>query len=136
MPHYHAPESRRKLRRLNTRQRKKYRLAEFQNLIFRIEGSLLREYQTAEHFNRFCEEVIAFIDAQQICTAGGGDAAAFSYVFDHAKNPPHNITPTQRDNIIGWFSARHDIAALRSSGLTDGYYAGEQEWDDCPYSHK
>lgn len=62
MPHYHAPHSRRKLRRLNARQRKKYHLAEFQNFTFYLQGALEPEFQTTEYFDEFLDEVICFIE--------------------------------------------------------------------------
>lgn len=136
MPHYHAPHSRRKLRRLNARQRKKYHLAEFQNFTFCIQGALQPEKQDDRHYDDFIDEVYDFIEKHQIYAVGGGSGSDFWLMFDHIKNPPHNITPELREKLIAWLVARDDVASLRSGDLVDGYYADEHEWDACPHIHK
>lgn len=58
MPHYHRTPSLRKIRKMNVRQRKKFYVGEYQNLVFSVCGSLMPEYRTAACFEQFIDDVI------------------------------------------------------------------------------
>ncbi|VEF00809.1 Uncharacterized protein conserved in bacteria [Neisseria canis] len=136
MPHYHCTPSRRKIRKMNARQRKKFYVGEYQNLVFSVRGSLMPEYQSAAYFEQFINDVIDWVHANSMCLVSGGTAENFFIMFDHTKHPPHNITPMQRQMLIEWLVARKDMQHLRAGKLIDGFYGDETEYNQCNQIHK
>lgn len=136
MPHYHRALSLRKIRKMNARQRKKFYVGEYQNLVFSVRGSLMPEYKTAACFEQFIDDVIDWVYANSMCLVSGGTAENFSIIFDHTKHPPHNITPMKRQMLIEWLVSRKDVQHLRAGKLIDGFYGDETEYDQCDEIHK
>lgn len=136
MPHYHRTPSLRKIRKMNARQRKKFYVGEYQNLVFSVRGSLMPEYRTAAYFEQFIDDLIDWVYANSMCLVSGGTAENFSIIFDHTQRPPHNITPMQRQMLIEWLVTRKDVQHLRAGKLIDGFYCHETEYDQCDEIHK
>lgn len=128
MPHYHRTPSLRKIRKINARQRKKFYVGEYQNLVFSVCGCLMPEYRTAAYFEQFIDDIIDWVYANSMCLVSGGTAENFSIIFDHTKRPPHNITPELRQKLLEWLAARQDVGHLRAGGLIDGFYCEEAEY--------
>lgn len=108
----------------------------FQNLIFGVSGSLRPDCRTAEHSETLSDKLIDFIEQHEICTAGGCNNGVFSFVFDHCKRPPHNITPEQRQMIIDWFVAQKEVQHLHANQLMDGFYSSDAEFDTYSETYK
>lgn len=81
MPVYFRTPSRKRLHKMNRRQHKKLHLGEFQTLIFGVQGSLHQAEDDAEAFDRFMDELIAYLEVNDFGMAGGGDCGDFSCLF-------------------------------------------------------
>lgn len=132
MPHYRRPHSRRALRRLNARQRKKYHLGEYQNLIFCVQGCLKSEYQTFAAFEQFCGKLLSFIAANGICMTSCGGAADFQIIFDTARRSVPALTAAQRQTVLEMLLSLPELAHLRAGNLIDGFYADESAYETYP----
>ncbi|UOO77682.1 50S ribosome-binding protein YggL [Neisseria sp. Dent CA1/247] len=64
---------------MNARQRKKFYVGEYQNLVFSVCGSLMPEYRTAACFEQFIDDVIDWVYANSMCLVSGGTTENFSY---------------------------------------------------------
>ena len=133
MPLYHRFPSKRKINRMNARQRKKFHLGEFQALIFGVSGCLFSKWHTAEYGDQFLDEVIAFVEANSMYMYGGG-IGEFSFGFKSANSP--SLTVQQRQMVIDWFVQRDDVQHLCAGDLIDGYYADEAEFERYDQTYK
>lgn len=125
MPVYFRPLSLRKIRNMTARQRKKFHLGEFVSLNFGVAGNLLPQHHISEHFDQFTNELIDWVEQNSMRLWGGGHEEDFSFIFQHEKQPPLNITVEQKAMLIDWLLARPDVEHLRAGQIIDGFYADE-----------
>lgn len=107
--------SRRKLARLNRRQRKKHHVAEFQELGFVLSVSFhapLGEAARDAYFDALIETVEGLGLAY-----GGGDTVGFVTVFGRG-----SVSPAQRDSLLAWLRGYPAVAQAEADELTDAWY--------------
>lgn len=105
MPVYFRTPSRKRLHKMNRRQHKKLHLGEFQALIFGVRGSLHQAADDAEAFDRFMDELIAYLEANGLEMAGGGDCGDFSCLFQ--KSGARSLGETEKKPLsLGWQAAK------------------------------
>ena len=136
MPVYFRTPSQRKIRKMTARQRKKFHLGEFARLDFGVAGNLLPQHHTSEYFDHFMDELIDFVEQNSMCLGGGGCGADFSFIVEHEKQPPLNITAEQKALLINWLAARPDVEHLRAGAIIDGFYADEAMFEQYDEIYK
>lgn len=122
--HREEPTSRTCLHRLNTRQRKKLRVGEFQEMAFELE-ILFKAPQDEAGYDIF---IHAFIDLAYdrglLLGAFGGRlplAKTDGLVSAHLRS----VTEEERTAIIAWMHARDEVASVNAGPLRDGWYGWE-----------
>jgi len=108
---------------MNLRQRKKLRVAEFQQLVFRIHWTNRHELSESE-LNAQFDDFIISIEARGLLFGGvfpttGGDGIVMSAKHD-------KTTEEDREAVGIWLRNRKDIFAVDVGELVDAWYG----WDD------
>ncbi|MDK4689492.1 50S ribosome-binding protein YggL [Kingella negevensis] len=134
MPIYHRSISNHRLKKLNSRQRKKFHLGEFTCLDFSVKGALLPKFHNTKSTTLFMDNLIDFIENHKIHMGGSihlenGD---FELIFDHKRT----LTLQDKDLIINWLMKRYDVAQLVSSDLFNAYYGDVSAYEIYPHIHK
>lgn len=115
------PTSRRCIHRLNPRQRKKQRVAEYQELAFEMD----LVFKTALDDAAYADFIYAFIDCAE---ARGLALSAFGGELPIAKTdglvsaPRGSASEDDRAAITAWLQARAEIASASAGPLRDGWY--------------
>jgi uncharacterized protein len=109
--------SKRKLRKLNTRQRKKRGVAEFKRYFFEVQVSFTHKL-SAEEYQQFLRQYEDKIKAMKLLSLFGNhvspDAGAGVISVDARYGSP---TPEQRQQVIDWLKSHQHIKNLEAGEL-------------------
>lgn len=114
--------SARSIRRLNSRQRKKQRVGEFQEFVFAIRVSF-KEALVDSALDRFVDEFISLLASRGLMVAGLGGklplAATEGIISLAERGSP---TAEDRQAVLDWLSQRADVARAEAGDMVDAWY--------------
>ena len=118
----------RKLARLNRRQRKKLRVGEFQELVFKVD---IRFRQPIEgpRFDAFVDGFIDLIESRRLLVGGMGgrlpllETDAIVSAWNRS-----STTEDDRQAVLDWLLRHPEVAGAEVGAFRDGWYG----WDDAP----
>ncbi len=126
-PHTIPSLSKRRLARLNRRQRKKLRVGEFQELGFWVELKFKSPLDGAA-LDAFCEAVYPALAAHGLQIGGLGGwlplAETDGFVGTLGRG---SVSDAQRDAAAAWLKAYPAVAQVRVSAWVDAWYPREEE---------
>jgi len=115
------PTSRRCLRRLNLRQRKKLRVAEFQELAFELDLA----FKTPLDDAAYADFIYAFIDFAEdrglVLSAFGGQLP-IAQTDGLVSAQRGSASEEDRAALTAWLQARSEVASATAGDLRDGWY--------------
>jgi uncharacterized protein YggL (DUF469 family) len=114
----HMP-SVRKLLRLNRRQRKKLRVGEFQELVFKVS---IRFGQPMEgpQFDAFMDGFIDLVESRRLAAGGGGGGLEAEWVVSTWNRG--STTEEDRRAVLDWLLSHPEVAGAEAGTLQDGWY--------------
>lgn len=115
------PTSRRCIRRLNTRQRKKLCVGEFQELAFELEI----QFKAALDDQAYADFIYAYIDfaeARGLVLSAFGGKLPFTKTDGLVSKPRGSASDEDRNAITAWLEARSEVASAKAGALVDGWY--------------
>jgi len=113
------------LKRLNRRQRKKRRLAEFQELIFSVHLTFDPPLEVSAH-DAFLDAFIDMIESRDLAIAAfGGSTPVADTEGMVMKWRSGSTTETDRCTVRGWLEQRPEVSAVVVGELVDAHYG----WD-------
>ncbi len=118
--------SRRKVRRMNRRQRKMMHVAEFQEFVFEVELTFRTPFDEAA-YDIFVDDLIGLIESRRL-SVGGLGGQLFLETTSGIVSAWSRGSPTEEDRhaIQGWLQQRTDVAASIVGPFIDGWYG----WDE------
>jgi hypothetical protein len=108
---------------MNKRQRKKHRIAEFQELGFALRFCTPASWSRGEQ-DAFWNECIRRVEDLGLAL-GGGTGECWD-VFVTTLRERGSVTVEQRQALLEWLGAQPGISAIQAGGLEDAWY------DDAP----
>jgi uncharacterized protein YggL (DUF469 family) len=112
------------IRRLNRRQRKKFHLGEFQELMFSLRWTyhtILKEPEVYQFFDQF----ISMIEARNLSFGGGfGPEGGDGYVATLKRG---TVSPEDRIPVLDWLRANPAVASADAGDLVDSWYGWESD---------
>lgn len=117
--------SRSRISRLNSRQRKKHHVAEFQELGF----TLLIRFHTAQpdaEFDQFLDAFIAVAEHHRLQVGGVGGRPPIEETNGFIVAERGSVSAAQRDALLVWLRARPEVRQAQASDWQDAWYG----WDD------
>ncbi|AHG92877.1 protein of unknown function DUF469 (plasmid) [Gemmatirosa kalamazoonensis] len=106
---------------MNKRQRKKYRLGEFQELGFELGFCTPADWSDDEQLD-FWDAAIAQIEALGLAIGGGTGTCWDVYVSSLAERG--TVSPAQRDALLDWLAAQPGVSDVRAGPLEDAWHDG------------
>ncbi|GGP24736.1 50S ribosome-binding protein YggL [Silvimonas amylolytica] len=114
--------SRRRISKLNTRQRKKLHVAEFQELGFDIHIAFKSALDDAG-LTGFAEDLFDHVEKQGWTLGGlGGHLPLTETSAFVCKAAPGSLGDADRDALVAWLKTRSDVADARAEGLVDVWH--------------
>ncbi|MBK9393653.1 MAG: YggL family protein [Uliginosibacterium sp.] len=114
--------SRNRVRRLNTRQRKKLYLGEFQELLFELRVEFRTPLEAGAYYQVW-DPLILFIEARGLAVAGLGGrfplAATDGLIFAANRGSP---TDADRAAVLAWLEARPEVLSVAAGEFTDAWH--------------
>lgn len=101
------------------RLRKKLYLDEFAILGFKISCSIA--VKTSEEFDLFLEQLVSFVENNELIMGGGGDAKEFS-AFICSEHRYISATNDDRDNMTSWLNNNEAATNIVIGDLVDANY--------------
>lgn len=117
--------SRSRIARLNSRQRKKHRVAEFQELGFTLSIRFHRAQPDGE-FDQFLDAFIAVVEHHHLLVGGLGGRLPIEETDGFIAAERSSVSAAQRDALLAWVRARPEVKEAQASEWQDGWYG----WDD------
>jgi len=118
------PTSRRCIRRLNTRQRKKLCVAEFQELAFEL-ALVFKSPVDDAAYEQFIHAFIDFAETRHLALSAFGGRLPIEKT-DGLVTAQHGSTSEEdRSALSAWLQARAEVASVTAGPLRDGWYG----WD-------
>ncbi len=118
------PTSRRCIRHLNTRQRKKLCVAEFQELAFELALEFKAPVEDAA-YEQFIHAFIDFTEARGLALSAFGGRLPISKTDGLVTAQRGSTSEEDRTALVAWLQARAEIAAVTPGPLRDGWYGWE-----------
>lgn len=114
--------SARSIRRLNSRQRKKQRVGEFQEFVFAIRLSF-KEALVDSALDRFVDEFISLLASRGLMVAGLGGKLPLAET-EGIISLAERGSPTAEDRqaVLDWLSQRADVARAEAGDMVDAWY--------------
>ncbi|GGP18348.1 50S ribosome-binding protein YggL [Silvimonas iriomotensis] len=114
--------SRRRISKLNTRQRKKLHVAEFQELGFDVHITFKAALDDAA-LTAFINDTLDYADSRGWMLGGLGGrlplAETSAFVCKAARG---SLGDADRDALVAWLKARSDVASAEAEGLVDVWH--------------
>lgn len=117
-----------RLHRYNRRQRKKYHIGEFQQLMFQVSA----RYEPAldnEAFDRFLDDFIAFIESRNLEVCGMGGCVPLSETSGLIQAGYYSglLSPTEKDRqaLLAWLQAYPQVCFAKVDDFVDAWYGFE-----------
>lgn len=116
-----APTSKRCIRRLSTRQRKKLCVAEFQELAFEL--ALVFKAPIDDHaYESFIHAFIDFTEARGLLLSAFGGRLPIEKTDGLVSAQRGSASDEDRSALVTWLQARPEIASASAGALLDGWY--------------
>ena len=122
--HREEPTSRTCLHKLNTRQRKKLRVGEFQELAFELE-ILFKAPQDEASYDNFIHAFIDLAFERGLMLGAFGGRLPLAKTDGLVSAPRRSVTEEERGAIIAWMETRDEVASVTPGPLRDGWYGWE-----------
>lgn len=113
-----------RLRRLNTRQRKKYHLGEFQELGFDAVIHF-NHALTGEELNQWMDELIEWVETNGLMIGGFGGSAGVTESDGYVVCETGSATDAHREAFASWSKAHPLVASAECKPLSDAWYGYE-----------
>jgi len=117
--------SRSRIAHLNSRQRKKHHVAEFQELGF----TLLIRFHTAQpdaEFDQFLDSLIGVVEHHHLLVGGVGGKAPIEETDGFIVAQRGSVSAAQRDALLAWLRARPEVKEAEASDWQDAWYGWEE----------
>lgn len=115
------PTSRRCIHRLNTRQRKKLRVGEFQELALELEIVFKAPLDDAA-YESFIYAFIDFAEARGLLLGAFGGKLPIARTDGLVSAQRGSVSEEDRSALSAWLQAREDVASANAGALRDGWY--------------
>ena len=115
------PVSHRCIRRLNTRQRKKLRVAEFQELAFELDLVFKSALDDAGYAD-FIYDFIDFAEERGLLLSAFGGKLPIEKTDGLVWTPQGSTSEEDRSALVEWLLARAEVAEAKAGPLRDGWY--------------
>ncbi|MDR2213996.1 MAG: YggL family protein [Pseudomonadales bacterium] len=116
--------SAKKLASLNRRQRKKLRVGEFQELVFKV-SIRFRQPMEGPRQDAFVDEFIGLIESRRLAVGGGfGPLEATGIVSAGGRG---SATDEDKQAVLNWLLRRPEVADAQTGALVDGWYGWEDD---------
>lgn len=115
------PTSRRCIRRLNTRQRKKLRVAEFQELACEIELAFASPLDDSGYAD-FINDFIDFAEARGLLLSAFGGRLPIARTDGLVSAERGSVSEEARATLVAWLQARAEVSSVEAGPLRDGWY--------------
>jgi len=116
-----APTSKRCIRRLNTRQRKKLCVAEFQELAFEMALEFKAAMDDAA-YETFIHAFIDYAESRGLLLSAFGGRLPFVKTDGLISAERGSCSEEDRNAIATWLQAREEVASASAGPLRDGWY--------------
>ncbi len=113
------PPSKRRIRQLNPRQRKKLRLGEFQELVFALRWTNRQDLNEAEQDAQL-DELIELVESRGLLFGGGFSRQGGDGIVTRAGRS--STSQADRDALVEWLSKHHAVQAVEAGEFVDGWY--------------
>jgi uncharacterized protein YggL (DUF469 family) len=114
--------SKNRIRRLNTRQRKKFRVGEFQELVFSLRWTNRLDLSDDE-LNAQFDEFICMIEARGLLFGGAFSPSGDGIVTTDGRR---STTVEDRESVVIWLRNRAEVSTVDAGEFVDGWYG----WDE------
>lgn len=115
------PTSRRCIRRLNPRQRKKLRVAEFQELACEFELAFAAPLDDAAYAS-FINDFIDFAEDRGLLLSAFGGRLPIERTDGLVSAERGSVSEEDRSALIAWLQARTEVTRAEAGPLRDGWY--------------
>jgi uncharacterized protein len=110
------------LRNLNTRQRKKMRVGEFQELGVQFQVSFVAPLDEAAH-DQLIDDFVVMTEARDLLAASSGGIAPLAtmeaYVIRQGRG---SVTPDDVAAVLAWLQARAEVSTVKAEEPADAWY--------------
>jgi len=113
------PPSKRRIRQLNPRQRKKLRLGEFQELVFALHWTNQQGLSEAE-LDAQLDELIELIESRGLLFGGGFSPNGGDGIVTRAGRS--STSAADRDALVKWLRNHRAVLAVEAGEFVDGWY--------------
>jgi uncharacterized protein len=113
--------SKKRIRRLNQRQRKKLRLGEFQELIFLVRIQFQHPLDEIAD-GVFLSDFIDFIESRKLLIGGMGGTSPQVETDGIIQASRGSPSEDDRYAVVAWLCARSEVATASAGDLVDGWY--------------
>lgn len=115
------PTSRRCIHKLNRRQRKKLRVAEFQELACELELAFKAPLDDAA-YAEFIYAFIDFAEARGLLLSAFGGSLPISRTDGLVSAERGSVSEEDRAALLAWLQARSEVESVTAGPLRDGWY--------------
>lgn len=112
---------------LNRRQRKKLRVGEFQELVFRV-SIIFRQPLDETGYDRFWDHIIDLIESRNLAVGGlGGKLPLMEADGIIAAWECGSPSEADRQAVLDWLMQYPDVASAEAGDFVDGWYGWEDD---------
>ena len=115
----HFSPSKRRIRQLNRRQRKKLRLGEFQELVFALRWTNRQDLNEAEQDAQL-DALIEFVESRGLLFGGGFSPQGGDGIVTRAGRS--STSEADRDALVEWLRKHPAVQSVEAGQFVDGWY--------------